>query len=191
MKESPFKDSINLIEKVTVSIETPSNNYNNINLDLGCGENKQKGFIGMDKRNLPTVDIVHDLEVIPYPLNDESVNNIVASHIIEHLKPWLTIDIFNEWWRILKVGGRIAFSAPYGVNEYFVQDPTHCNPINQSTFQYFDPSYPLYNVYKPKPFKILNLYYQTNGFIEGILEKLSEEEGKQIHNKMIEQYFNK
>ena len=31
-----------------------------IQLDIGCGSNKQKGFVGMDKRDIAGVDIVHD-----------------------------------------------------------------------------------------------------------------------------------
>jgi len=37
-------------------------------LDIGCGWSKRAGFVGMDKRNLPGVDIIHDLEIFPYPI---------------------------------------------------------------------------------------------------------------------------
>jgi hypothetical protein len=43
---------------------------------------------------------------------------------------------------------------PYGANHFFVQDPTHCNPCNEITWQYFDPTYNLFKVYFPKPWKI-------------------------------------
>ena len=33
-------------------------------LDIGCGENKNKGFVGMDKRPLEGVDIVHDHDYV-------------------------------------------------------------------------------------------------------------------------------
>ena len=102
-------------------------------LDIGCGENKNKGFVGMDKRPLEGVDIVHDLEVFPYPLEDESCNTIVGSHIVEHIKPWLMIDFMNELWRLLKPDGQLAFSLPYGWSFGFIQDPTHCNPCNEAT----------------------------------------------------------
>ena len=57
-----------------------------IRLDIGCGENKQEGFVGMDARALPGVDIIHDLEVFPWPLPDDCCLTIVGSHIIEHIK---------------------------------------------------------------------------------------------------------
>ena len=33
-----------------------------IRLDVGCGSNKQHGYVGMDIRKIKGVDIVHDAE---------------------------------------------------------------------------------------------------------------------------------
>ena len=143
-----------------------------IMLDLGAGDLKRKDFVSMDKRPLPGIDIVHDLEVLPYPLEDESVITMVASNIVEHLKPWLMIDIFNEWWRIAKPNCQLAISMPYGVSSYWQQDPTHCNVCNEVTWQYFDKRFPLYRVYEPKPWIIsFGPVYQLNGIMEVILLK--------------------
>lgn len=59
-----------------------------IMLDIGCGGNKQDGFVGMDVRNLPGVDIVHNVLKFPWPLEDESVLQAMASHLIEHIPPF-------------------------------------------------------------------------------------------------------
>lgn len=56
-------------------------------LDIGCGAAKQPDFIGMDYRQLPGVDIVHDVELFPWPLPDNSINIAMASHLVEHLNP--------------------------------------------------------------------------------------------------------
>ena len=157
-------------------------------LDLGCGGNKQgPQWVGMDKRKLPGVDIVHDIEKLPYPFEDESVLTCITSHVLEHMKPWLMLDIFNEVWRIMQVGGQWIIGVPYGVSHGFVQDPTHVKPFNESTFYYFDP-YPkdlgwydgatgsfniLYDIYKPKPWKILTSYWSMNGNMDVVLEKRS------------------
>ncbi len=58
-----------------------------ISLDIGCGPNKQAGFIGMDIRPLDGVDIVHDIEKFPYPLPDECCTLVMASHLMEHINP--------------------------------------------------------------------------------------------------------
>jgi len=142
-------------------------------LDIGCGANKQRGFVGMDKRKLDGVDIVHDLEVFPYPLKDESCITIVGSHIFEHIKPWLTIDFMDELWRIMRPDGQLALVCPYGWSSGYIQDPTHCNPVNQATWQYFDPNYPLYQIYQPKPWEIQKGFpaYQITGNIEVLMRK--------------------
>jgi|GEM_PF-849394 len=58
-----------------------------LSLDLGCGPNKQSGFIGMDIRPLEGVDIIHDVEKFPYPLPDECCALVRASHVMEHINP--------------------------------------------------------------------------------------------------------
>lgn len=144
-----------------------------IRLDIGCGGNKQKGFVGMDKRKLSGVDIVHDLEVFPYPLDDESCLLIVGSHIVEHIKPWLMIDFMNELWRLLQVEGQLALSTPYAGSPGYWQDPTHCNGCNEATWHYFDPRFPLYEIYKPKPWTLVKGFpvWQVTGNLEVVLEK--------------------
>ena len=51
-------------------------------LDIACGANKQPGYVGLDIQQLPGVDIVHDLNVHPWPLPDECVLRAIASHIV-------------------------------------------------------------------------------------------------------------
>ena len=142
-------------------------------LDVGCGQAKDPRFIGIDKRKLPGVDIVHDLEKFPWPLENESCLTVVGSHIAEHINPQLTIDFFNEIWRVLKFDGQLALSMPYAGSPVYWQDPTHCNGFSQVTFQYFDPDYPLYGIYKPKPWAIEKGFpvYQINGNLEVLMRK--------------------
>ena len=142
-----------------------------INLDIGCGESKQPNFVGMDKRLLPGVDILHDLEDFPFPLPDDCCWNIVGSHILEHIKPQYSIPLMDELWRIMKPNGRLALSTPYAGSPGFWQDPTHCNGWTEATFQYFDPTYPLYTIYRPKPWKIEHIAFQANGNLEVVLIK--------------------
>jgi len=158
--------------KVTKKVkEIIRKNRLGIKLDVGCGEGRQEGFVGLDKRKLKTVDIVHDAEKFPYPLPAGSCSVILCSHLIEHIKPWLMIDLFNELWRLMQVNGQLMISMPYGWSFGFLQDPTHCNPCNEATWTYFDPDNPLYAVYRPLPWKIVRNTYFATGNMEVILEK--------------------
>lgn len=127
----------------------------------------------MDKRKVKGVDIVHDLEEIPYPLKNNEADELLARHIIEHLDPKKIIDIFNEWWRILKPDGRIIIVVPGGRSDGYIQDPTHTLPVNHDTFKYFDPAFDFWTVYKPKPWEILKIHHYTNGFIYVEMKKIT------------------
>lgn len=87
-------------------------------LDLGCGINKVKGAVGVDYKKFKGVDIIHDLNKIPYPFEDNSVDEIHTSHLLEHLQIHV-IEFFTECFRILKPNGMLYFSCP---NAYFFRN---------------------------------------------------------------------
>jgi SAM-dependent methyltransferase len=158
-----------------------------INLDVGCGLNKTKGYVGMDIRKVKGVDIVHDVESVPYPLSDGCCNMILMSHLIEHICPKRMIHVMNELWRIMKVGGHLYISTPYAGSRGCWQDPTHCGHWNETTPLYFDP-YPyvlkgersiLYDIYKAKPWQLREDSWFATGNLQIIYEKRrNDEKGK-------------
>jgi SAM-dependent methyltransferase len=153
-----------------------------IRLDIGCGANCQSGFVGMDIRALSGVDIVHDVEMIPWPLEDECVLQAVSSHVVEHINPhkFGFVNFMDEVWRVLKPDAQFAIACPHGASPGFLQDPTHCNALNETTWSYFDPLCPytggaLYRIYKPKPWRIEHLSWSPAANIEVILSKRRED----------------
>lgn len=108
---------------------------NNLKLELGCGQNVSEGFIGVDLVEGENVDIVHDLNVFPWPFEDDSVIHIRAYHIFEHLKD--TIRVMNECYRILKPGGILELEVPTTDGHGAFSDPTHVSFWNQDTLNYF------------------------------------------------------
>lgn len=147
---------------------------NRIHLDVGCGPNKQHGFIGIDKRNQTGVDIVHDIEKFPWPLEDNSCCTVLLSHLIEHIEGKHHIDLVNEIWRITDMDGLLIISTPYPNSFGWHQDPTHCASWNEATPYYFVPGNPLYNVYKPKPWKIENISFDMNTTLEVAFRKVED-----------------
>lgn len=152
-------------------------------LDVACGSHKQSDlWVGMDIQALPGVDIVHDLNVHPWPLPDECAKLVLASHIVEHIPPCVIdggktrfpfIEFMDDAWRILKPGGEIAIAAPHGSSQGFLQDPTHCNPLNENTWIYFDPLHEsgFYRFYQPRPWKIKHISWNPAGNVEAVLIK--------------------
>jgi len=142
-----------------------------IRLDIGCGERKQANWVGMDIRRVKGVDIVHDVQKFPYPIKDNACFQILLSHLWEHIEPKHRVSMMNELWRIMKPEGQLLIAVPYFLSFGATQDPTHYTCPNEATFTYFDPGYPLWNIYKPKPWKIIRNDYQISGSLEVILEK--------------------
>lgn len=168
----PDKTPDNYIYDSLAIDELLEKNKQGIKLDVGCGSNKQPGYVGMDKRVVEGVNIVHDIENIPYPLPDDCCSVILASHLVEHICPKVFIDVMNEWWRILQADGQLLIACPHARSFGQMQDPTHCGFFSEATWSYFDPDYELYHiVYKPKPWKIVKSVWFENGNMEVIMQK--------------------
>jgi SAM-dependent methyltransferase len=144
-----------------------------IRLDIGCGASKQAGWVGIDFQALPSVDIVHDLTVMPWPLPDECATVAMASHVVEHIAPHNMgfVKFMNEVWRVLKPGGEFAIVTPHGYSSGYLQDPTHCNPCNENTWLYFVQDHPFWGFYRPSPWTVKYLAWDTTANIEVVLVK--------------------
>ena len=140
-------------------------------LDVGCGDAKQAGCVGMDRRARAGVDVVHDAEVLPWPFPTNTFTRIIMSHLMEHLNPKLHVEIVDEVWRVMKEGGVLMLAMPYPGSFGHWQDPTHIKPWNEGTPRYFDPDCELYAIYKPRPWKIEGCAWRSDGNIEIVLRK--------------------
>ena len=164
-----------------------------LRLDLGCGWNRHKLFMGVDKRDCGYPDnfMRYDLEDIPWPLTDESCSVLLLNHAIEHIKPWLTIDFMNECWRVLEFGGLLVLITPYGMSPRHFYDPTHCNPWVQQTVYYFIPGNELYDVYKPKQWEVEVLTFHPENDLGFAIRKVADitpEQDKEIRKSYKELY---
>lgn len=92
-------------------------------LDLGCKNNKVPGAIGVDIDKNTRADIVHDLNVFPYPFGSNSIDKIYAKHIIEHLDN--PRGFLKEVHRILKSRGEIFIETPHFSNYVAYAEPGH------------------------------------------------------------------
>lgn len=125
-------------QKVDVDGDFTSNDLPEglIRLDIACGDNKTPGYTGIDRANIPGVDIVHDLEVFPWPVQDNSVYEATVSHYAEHVKDLK--GFMEEVYRILMPGGVVRIIGPYWANVRCWQDFTHVRALTEMTFHYFN-----------------------------------------------------
>lgn len=104
-------------------------------LELGCGDRRREGRIGVDKVDLPAVDIVADVEEGLAFLPDDSVDEIHSKSFFEHIRNFE--QLMREMIRVLKPGGRAHIFVPHFSNPYFYSDPTHVRFFGLYSFQYF------------------------------------------------------
>jgi hypothetical protein len=107
-----------------------------LKLDLGCGQSKREGFVGVDRLPLEGVDQVVDLDVYPWPWTNDSVAEVHVSHVVEHVRD--LIAFANELGRILVSGGTATIIAPYYTSMRAWQDPTHVRAISEASFLYWN-----------------------------------------------------
>jgi SAM-dependent methyltransferase len=102
-------------------------------LDIGCGINKIPGALGMDINPRSAADIIHDLDDLPYPFDDDQFDEVVGRHVIEHVRE--PMAVMSELHRITRPGGLIKLVAPHWTNPDFATDLTHRNHINSYSFR--------------------------------------------------------
>lgn len=112
-----------------------------VRLDLACGERKEEGWTGVDLNRKGKDIINHDLDIYPWPFEDNSVYEIKCDHYVEHIPgQYGLVHFMNEVYRILMPLGTIKIQSPYYTSMRAWQDPTHCRAITDLTFGYFDKS---------------------------------------------------
>lgn len=111
-------------------------------LILGAGKwtEKKEGDVFCDIRPFESIDVVHDLNITPWPWEDNSFMHISAQHVVEHLQSLLTF--MDECHRILKPGCSVYIETPEAGGDKDLEfcDPTHVRCFRPYTFfNYFSP----------------------------------------------------
>jgi hypothetical protein len=117
-----------------------------IKINLACGQQKQEGFVGIDKVKTDATDIVLDLEQYPWPIPDNCVDELTCSHYVEHVKD--LPSFMDEIHRIMKspyvnkdgekVTSKVTIICPYYSSMRAMQDPFHIRPICEASFLYYN-----------------------------------------------------
>lgn len=117
-------------------------------LNLGCGNDKKKGFINCDISKGCNPDKIVDLEC-ELPFVDNSVSYVTGDHLLEHITNF--IPLMEELHRVCKNGAILEFTVPFYSFHGFIFNPTHVRAFSPFTFHFFDnPTY-----YGKAKFKVL------------------------------------
>lgn len=151
-------------------LETSMNNQSApVIINLGCGDKKAEGEIGVDIIPTSKVDVVTDLNNYPLPFADNSVDIVRSSHCFEHLDN--LIALMEDIHRMLKPGGILEFTVPHVSNIEFFRDPTHKHSFTLGTMDYFvRGKKPI--AYTKIEFEYLSRELHFGGGLRGMLGKL-------------------
>lgn len=106
-----------------------------VKLNVGCGAWIRDGWVNVDNVDLPGVDVIHDLDVQPWPFETGSVERIEAWQVFEHL--WEPVGFMWEAWRVLQPGGVLFVATPHWQSRNAHTDPTHKRFCTEETFDYW------------------------------------------------------
>ena len=100
-------------------------------LNLGCGFYKLDGFRNVDKFAACNPDEFADLEVFPWPWGDDSVDEVVMSHVLEHLGQETDVyfTIIKELYRVCCDEAKVRVLVPHPRHDDFLNDPTHVRAV--------------------------------------------------------------
>jgi len=123
-------------------------------LNLGCGEKRIPGFTGVDRIKTAAADIIHNLDVAPYPFPDSCADEIIMDNVLEHLED--VIAVMEEIYRLAMPGAIIKINVPYFKSNSAFTDPTHKHFFTETSFKYFDKRNPLH-FYTHANFEIMSI----------------------------------
>lgn len=84
--------------------------YNkNLKLNLGSGGIEYPGYLSVDLHDRRATII---MDATKLDFEENSVAEIMASHLFEHLNPYHCLDILKGWFRVLKPGGKLVMEMP-------------------------------------------------------------------------------
>ncbi len=121
---------------------------------IGCGNRRIRKLAFDDNpefgADLVTMDhdpncgaaIVHDLESLPWPLADDTFDEVHAYEVLEHLGTQGDAKAFfaqfTEIYRVLKPGGMLMATVPAWDDVWAWSDPSHRRIITKGTLVFLD-----------------------------------------------------
>lgn len=120
---------------------------------IGCGRRRDKflydkkrkkwdGLVTLDINPGHNPDVVHDLEELPYPFEDNQFSEIHAYEVLEHTGRQgdyrFFFAQFSEFWRILEPDGVLYATVPLADSPWAWGDPSHTRIISNCTLAFLD-----------------------------------------------------
>lgn len=106
-------------------------------LNLGSGQFKREGYINLDWDEKANPDIKWDLNEFPYPFEDNTFEEIISEHCLEHLED--VFGVIRELHRMLALNGRLIIKVPHFSRGF--SHPEHKSGFDVTFPLYFNPTF--------------------------------------------------
>ena len=146
----------------------------NRKINLGCGKRiyQEKGWLNHDRwYHHELIDCAWDLDVFPYPWEDNTFTAIRMVDVLEHLHE--PLRVMAELHRILQKDGELYMRVVGEDSKTRWRDPTHLRPYNKESLDCLDPQKEIGKTFG---------YYTRNKWT---IIKAEEDEWRSIVFKMI------
>jgi SAM-dependent methyltransferase len=92
-----------------------------VRVNLGSGNEPMRGWINVDRRSVPGVDVVADVTMLPF--RDGAIDEVLASSLLEHFRdPYEVLDSIH---RVLSPSARFTMRVPSPWSYSGILDTTH------------------------------------------------------------------
>lgn len=129
-------------------------------LNLGCGKNHSiPDAVTVDINPQIGADVIHDINISPWPFIDNTFEEIYCYDALEHLDN--IVHVMEEIHRISKPGAKVFITTPHFSSRNAFTDPTHIHYFGIHSFDYFsincNNNYSKWNFYSSAEFKIIKV----------------------------------
>lgn len=106
-------------------------------INIGAGYTRYDGYLNCDRDVNSIPDFVFDMEKDTWPFDDNSVDAVIAYHVLEHLGDGY-FHALKELYRVCKDGALIDVRVPHYTHHNFFHDPTHRRAITPAGIELFN-----------------------------------------------------
>ena len=117
-------------------------------IHVACGFKYKEGYVNIDSDPRVRSDIVRNIER-GLPFSDNTCEEILTEHTLEHISPDNIHFVMAEFWRVLVPGGRVKVIVPIGKG--WANSPEHKCPFDEQSYLFFTE----WNLREPYKFRLL------------------------------------
>ena len=136
-------------------------------INLGCGDKRVDGFLGVDRYRARAVELLCDIER-SLPLRDSTIDAIHLDNLIEHVLD--ITGLMRELVRVARSGAQITIITPHISSLGAWMDPTHIHHLSYFSMNHYEHEY--LHTALPGRVKVTKRRLSFGGGLLGVLGRL-------------------